>query len=229
MDRVLYEGAVGGMYIDYKNGAPQDYYRQFDLTLMANYYYQNNWTIKGGVHNIWSKTDTSSTNYDPVFKLGLQYYEYLKYNIEGDLYVSTYDDFNVYQVTLKYGENFKVSEFPNQSFYAEFGINQIHIDKSGYAPKRNYTNADLKFAVYDAKFNAALKASLGKNAYKVDQDGWVVYNLGEEYKYSVGAEFTYYLDKRSSLRVGYTRSKFNENTPTDSYANTFLLAYFIGF
>jgi len=73
------------------------------------------------------------------------------------------------------------------------------------------------------------KGSFGKSAYKVDSDGWVVYNLGEEYKYVVGAEWTYYIDKYSSFKIGYTRSKFNENTPEDSSADMFLIAYTRGF
>jgi len=225
VDRLLLEGGLEYMHIDYKPSAAQDYYKQSTLTMMGTYYYQNNWAFKGGVVNIWSKTDQSSTNYDNVFKLAAQYYEYLKYNIEGALYYSNYDNFDVYQGTLKAGQNFLIEEFANNSFYIEAGINQIRISKKGYAPKQNYTNFDLRFDIYDPAWMASFKASMGKSAYKVANDGWIVYNLGEEYKYSVGVQWTYYIDRSSSLKVGYTRSKFNENTPKDSNADVFLLSF----
>ena len=223
------EAALGYTYIDYKPDADRRYHKQLDATILGTYYHERNWAIKGGIHNIWSKSDQRGTNYDPVLKFGLVYYVYGQYNIEGDLYYSDYDDFNVYQLRLKYGEFFTIEEFPQNSFYFETAINQIHISESGYAPKDDYTNVDLRIDMFDRSWSLGLFASLGKAAYKVDKEGWIVYNLGEEYKYVLGMEYSYYLDRTTSLKIGLNRAKFNENVPEDSYANTLSLFYIKGF
>ena len=227
---VTLEGAVGSMYIDYKPGTGRRYHRQLDVTLMGTYYHERNWAVKGGIHNIWSKSDLRGTNYDPVLKLGLMYYVYGQYNIEGDLFFSDYDDFNVYQLRLKYGEYFSIEEFPQKSFYFEGAVNQIHVSESGYAPKDDYTNVDLRIDMLEATWSVGVVASLGKAAYKVDKEGWIVYNLGEEYTYNIGVEYNHNMGRDASFRLSVARSKFKEaDSPDSSYANNFTLFYIRAF
>jgi len=223
------EWALDYAYIDYNKKAEMDYHRQFDATLMGSYEYSPTWVLKGGIHNIWSKKDRGSTNYDPVLKLGLMHYTYGKNVMEGDIYLSSYDDFDVYQLRLRYGEYFRVPEFAAKTFYFETALNQIHISDEGYAPDDNYTNIDLKLDIIEPKWSVGLFASLGKAAYKVGQEGWIVYNLGEEYQYILRGEYRYRLDKRTTLKVGLVHSEFDEMGYSGANSNALTFAYIKAF
>jgi len=212
--------------IKYKNYTNLEDWKQNDLTLIGNYFQGNNLAYKVGIHNIWTKQGNES-EYDKVFILGGLYYEYLKYNIGTDIYYSDYKNFNVYQISPKIGFNFGDYKSIDGSFYMEMKYNYIHISDNA-ANKGNYSNFDVKLQNFKGAWTTTLNVSLGSNSYKVANDGFVVYNLGEEYKYSLGASVNYSLSKTDNIKIEYTRSKYNNGT-SYSYSNVYALSYLRAF
>jgi len=209
--------------ITYKDNTPD--WKQKDLTGVFHYYEGYNWDFKVGIHNIFIDQDRNDNNYNKVLFGGILYYEYLKYNVGIDYYYSDYDGFNVSQITPKVGFNFGDYNSLIGSFYTEIKVNYINIsdkDKAG-TPKDNYTNVDLKLQNYQGKWMIEIYGSLGKNAYKVANDGFVVYNLGEEYKNSAGVNANYYFDKTMSFKFGFSRSKYEVNN-NNAYANIYTIS-----
>ena len=208
--------------ITYKNTIPD--WNQKDLTGVAHYYIGNNWDVKVGMHNIFIDQDNNPDNYDRVFFGGILYYKYLKYNTGLDYYYSQYDHFHVNQVTAKAGVNFGNYYSAVGSFYTEARVNYIKISGNSGAKKDDYTNVDLKLQNYQGRWMTELYGNVGKNAYKVARDGFVIYNLGEEYKYSAGLDINYYIDKTMSLKVGFSRSKYEINNK-NAYSNAYTVSF----
>ena len=212
--------------ITYKNKYNISDWNQRDLTAVLHQYVGYNWDIRLGVHNIFVDQNGNSDKYDKVLFGGILYYQYLKYNVGLDYYYSTYDGFHVNQITTKMGFNFGNYYSETGSFYAEAKINYINISESNVANKDNYTNVDLKLQNYQGPWMTELFTSLGKNAYKVAKDGFVVYNTGGEYKYIVGMNIKYNIEKTLSLELGVSRSKYTlDNSNTDAYTNTYVVSF----
>ncbi len=211
--------------IKYKNNTNDDW-KQNDLTIIGHYYQGYNLAYKAGIHNIWVKQGSKS-DYDKVFILGALYYKYLKYNVGIDAYYSDYEDnggFKVIQISPKIGVNFGNYHSKTGSFYGELKYNHIHINKDGITPKNNYSNVDIKLQNFKGPWTTTINVSFGKSAYKVANDGFVVYTTGDEYKYSAGLSVNYALSKKDSIKAGFTRSKYN-NTIDDCYSNIYILSY----
>ena len=207
--------------ITYNNGSPD--YTESDITLIGHYYEGYNYDYKLGIHNIFV-TQTGNKAYNQVFIGGILYYKTLQYNYGADLYISSYDNFSVYQITPKAGYNFGNYYSFLGSFYVEGKFNFINISNKGYAPHQDYRNLDFKVSNYNGPYVTTIEASFGKNAYKVASDGYSVYNLGEEYEKSYTARFKYKFDKTDSFEVSYSRSFFTENNINAS-SKVYLLSY----
>jgi len=214
--------------LKYKNNTPNYYQR--DLTFIGHYYFGENYEIHGGIHNISISQADNPDHYQKVLFGGILYYKYSKCNAGVDVFYSDYRGFDVKQLTPKVGFNFGNYYSNTGSFYAEMKVNYIKISnkESANANKEHYINTDLSLTNYQGPWSTTLKASLGKNAYKVANNGFVVYNLGEEYKYSYGIDVSYALSKKNALKVGFNRSKFEENGD-DGYSNTFLASFITSF
>jgi hypothetical protein len=205
--------------INYKNKIPD--WKQRDFTFKTNYFYQQNWAFNVGIHNVWTKQYSDDYKYNKVFFGGIDYYKYLKFNGGIDYYYSDYSDFNVNQVSPKIGFNFGNYYSKIGSFYLEGKYNYIHISKNNIAPKTNYNNFDLKLQNFKGYWTTTLKTTLGKFAYKVANDGFVVYNTGDEYKYGYGLSVNYTFKKINNIKFSFERDKFDEN----AYSNIYLLSY----
>ena len=214
--------------INYNGITPK--YNQTDFTVKFSHYFYNHYAIRAGIHNIFVSQTGNSNHYQKVLFGGLSYYKYLNYNVGVDYYYSFYRNFHVQQITPKIGFNFGNLNLPEGSFYTQAKINYIHISdkKKAAAIKNNYWNIDLKFSNTQGQWTTTLKASLGKNAYKVENGGFVVYNLGEEYKYTAGLNISYEINKNNSVKVGYNRSKFEENNK-NAYSNIYTASYMLNF
>ena len=214
--------------LQYKDGIANYYQR--DLTLVEHYYIGNNYEIHGGIHNIFISQANNPDHYQKVLFGGVLYYKYLKYNAGIDYYYSTYRGFDVSQITPKAGFNFGNYYSNTGSFYAEAKVNFINISDENAAgsDKDHYVNTDLSLSNYKGPWTTTLKASLGKNAYKVGDNGFVVYNLGEEYKYSYGVDVNYAFNKKNSVKVGFTRSRFDEGD-NHCFSNVFLASFVTSF
>ena len=223
---------MDGEYLDlkYKNKYNINDYIEKDLTFVGNYFIGYNYKLKAGVRNMYINQKNNNDTYDKVLIVGILYYKYLKYNVGVDTFYSTYDGFNVKQITPHFGYNFGNYYSTEGSFYFDAKLNYIHISDKKLAGSKvnNYVNTDLKLVNSQGPWATTLKTSLGKNAYKVANGGFVVYNLGEEYHYSFGIDVSYALDKTDSIKVGYSRSKFEENNK-DAYSNVFVASYNLSF
>jgi len=210
--------------ITYKDKYNIPDWNQQNLIGVVHFYRGYNWDFKIGINNIFIDQDNNPDNYDAVYFGGILYYKYLKYNVGVDYYYSKYDDFHVNQITPKVGVNFGNYYSDIGSFYFETKVNYIRISGTSGAKKDNYTNVEIKLQNFQGKWMTELHADLGKNAYKISNGGFVVYNLGEEYKYSGGIEVNYYINRFNSIKVGFNRSKFEENNK-DAYSNIFVASF----
>jgi len=208
-------------YIKYKNNYPS--YNQNDITAVVNGYFQGNYTFKAGLHNMYvNQAGNNQTQH--VYFAGVGYYEYLKYNAGIDAYYSKYDGFNVHQYSPYVGYNFGDYYSQMGSFYLKVQPNIIRISDDKAAPKKNYTDVDVSLSNYIKNWTTTLKASFGKSAYKVANGGFIVYNLGEEYKGTYGVDVKYAIDKQSAVNVGVTYSTFNEDS-NDASNVVYLISY----
>jgi hypothetical protein len=234
------KGYVGGVYVSmfdkpfglemdgehtlikYKDKTPD--WKQNDFTAIGHVYFGNNLAFKGGMHKMFIKQAGSPNETDKVYVGGITLYKYLKWDTGMDYYYSKYNGFDVKQYSPKVGYYFGDYYSPEGLYYVEAKINYIKISKSGIAPKDNYTNYDLKVVNSQGPWITTLKASLGKSAYKVDNGGFVVYNLGDEYKYNFSLGITYKTDKYDSIKFEYSRAKYDV-TGGDAFVNAFLVSY----
>ncbi len=223
---------MDGEYLDlkYKNNSNVNDYIEKDLTFVGNYFIKSNYKIKAGIRNMYINQKNNNDKYDKTLILGMLYYKYLKYNGGIETFYSTYDGFNVKQLTPHIGYYFGNYYSTEGLFYAEAKLNYIHISdrKKAGTKLNNYLNTDLKLVNSQGPWATTLKASVGKNVYKVSNGGFIVYNLGEEYHYGFGLDVSYKIDKNTSLKVGYTRSRFDENNKK-AYSNVFVASYSLSF
>ena len=217
---IKFEYGIERDIIKYKNTIPN--WNQWNFTGILNFYHGYNYAYKLGFTHLKAKQSSYKEN-DNVYILGALYYKYLNWNTGFDFYHSKYKNFKVNQVSIKYGKFFKTYD---GTFYFEIKPNFIFIsDKiKANTPKKNYTDVDFKLTATKWPWITTLKASVGKNTYKVENGGFVVYNLGEEYKYSYGLSINRYVKKIGTFSIGFTRSKFVENNK-DAFSNTYVLNY----
>ena len=225
-----YKLEVDGEFLQIKyNDVIPDYYER-DLTFVGSYFIGNNYEAKLGVRNMFIDQKNNSDDYDKVFIAGLLYYKYLKYNVGVDYYYSSYNNFHVTQITPKLGFYFGDYYSEEGSFYFSAGLNLIKISDQINAGTKDdtYVNTDLALSNFKGPWTTTLKASLGKSTYKVAKGGFVVYNLGEEYKYSFGVDVNYKINKNSALTLGYSRSRFDENNKK-AYSNVYVASFSYNF
>jgi len=217
-------------HITYK-GTTQNW-NQKDLTAVFHYYKGYNWNFKAGIHSMFIDQNGNNDSYDKVLFGGILYYKYLKYNTGIDYYYSDYDHYNMKQLTPKIGFYFGNYYSDNGSFYTELKINYIRVSNqiNANTNKSHYLNEDFKLSNFKGNWTTTLKISLGKNAYKVANGGFVVYNTGEEYKHSYGIDINYALSKKENIKVGFSRSTFDENgNIKNNYANAFSISFLTSF
>jgi len=210
------------LFIKYRDKAI-DNYIQDDVSILLNYT-KSNFNLKIGNHSIFINQNNNPDKYDNVFILGVEFFKYLKYNAGLDYYYSKYDKFNVKQYSPYLGYTFGDYYSEYGSFYAKAQVNFINLSNKNITNKKNYFNYDLYLSNYIKNWTTTLKASFGKSVYKVTNGGFVVYNLGEEYKDSYGIDVNYQINNISSIKVGYTYSDFKENG-NNINSSVYLISY----
>ena len=236
------------MRLKYKNSPD---YKQSDLTLIINYFQGSNYKYRVGIHNIFASNPETVVNYQPpsmrnpsgttttttkyvnsydyVLFGGVTYYQYLKFDADLNIYYSNYENLNVVQVSPSYGYSFGNYYSTIGSFYLKGTLNYINLSNSDAAPKDNYFNVDLKLENYKGPWVTTLNASLGKTAYKVAKDGFVVYNLGEEYKNSYSVSVGKKLKNNDYVSGSVEYSTFEETPGYEASSTTFLINYMHNF
>ena len=184
--------------------------KQYDITAILNFYKGYNLAFKIGNHSLFIDQKNNNDNYDNVAIAGIEYYKYLKYNVGGDFYYSSYDGFNVKQFSPYIGFNFGNYYSPQGSFYFKLQVNYIKLSDKDVTGKKSYVNYDIALSNYVKNWTTTLKASIAKSAYKVANRGYVVYNLGKEYKGIYSIDIKYTREKVNTIGIGYTYSEFND-------------------
>jgi len=250
---------VGGVYISsyskpYKFELDAEYfqlkyktspdYKQSDVTGLLTYYTGTDVSYKLGIHNIFSNTPYTTSyqfqnklieqtqyesSYDFVLLLGASKYKYLDYDTNLNLFYSDYQNVKVFQISPSYGKSFGDYYSSLGSFYVKAVMNYIYLNKSDVSPKDSYLNFDFKFQNFKGPWVITLEASIGKSAYKVMKNGFVVYNLGEEYKsiYNINIGRKFSSHGFASVGLGY--SSFEETPGEEADSLTFLVNYSYSF
>ncbi|WP_456479019.1 hypothetical protein [Nautilia sp.] len=237
-----YKTEIDAEFLNLKYKDSPDY-RQGDLTFVLNYYQGFNYKYRIGIHNIFASSPETVTyqppsrfasattatvyksDYSFVLFAGATYYEYLHFNANMDFYFSSYDNVKVYQITPKFGYSFGDYKSPEGSFYIEGKINFINLSNNTQTPEDKYTNFDVKLQNFKGPWVTTFKISLGKSAYKVDNDGFVVYNLGEEYKNSYEISLGKKFGEKDFISASVGYSVFEETEGYEASSATLLLSY----
>lgn len=218
------EATLEHLQIAYKNTTPK--YKQNSIALKGHYYKGYNWDFSAGLNVLFTKQGSVDET-QKVFMGGVTYYKAYDYNFGMNLFYSDYKGFHVWQISPKVGKYLGDYQSDLGSFYLEGGIDYIAISDNA-AQEDSYVTFNAKIQNFHGPWTTTLEGSIGKNSYRVANDGFVVFNLGEEYKYSYGLNIARALGSQSSLKFGFTRAKFEESG-NDAYSNIFLLTYALGF
>ncbi len=209
-----FELGLENINIKYKNGLPD--LDQNDITAIYTRYFGKNYFVKGGIHYI--NSDDKPTDDGIVGILGINYYQYLKYNLGLDVYYSKYKNYSpkelkVLQLRPYAGINFGKYNSKWGSFYLEAEVNYIKPNSaSTYGFSKSYTSAGLKLSNYKGKWTTSVGGWAGKKLFAIDNGGFTVYNLGEVYKAGVDVSTDYALKPATHVKVKYSYSKFTEKT-----------------
>ncbi|GEM_PF-5552003 len=214
------EMALEHMRISYEDSTPR--YKQNSLAAIVHYYKGYNWDFRAGA-NILFVDQGARDETQKLYMAGVTYYQAYDYNIAADIYYSDYEGFHVWQLSPKVGKTLGQYHTMQGSFYVEAGVDYIAVSDDA-AKEDSYTTFNAKIQNFNGPWTTTLEGSVGKNSYRVAKGGFVVYNLGEEYKYSYGLSVARALGATSSLKLGFARAKFDE-AGNDAYSNIFVIAY----
>jgi len=220
-NKIKFEMDAEYLYLKYKK--TNDTYKQADIIPKLTYY-NSNYDFKIGIHLMYINDTNNISSSNEIYFVGAEYYQYLKYNAGIDYFYSDYEDYDVHQFTPYFGFNFGDYYSQTGSFYFKTKMNYIHITKANIANKQNYFNFDFYLTNYIKNYATTLKASIGKSAYKVDNGGFVVYNLGEEYKSSFGIDIKYTYNKVNTFGFSFNYSTFDEDN-NNAHSIVYLLSY----
>jgi hypothetical protein len=209
-------------------------YSETDGTIKLHYYLGNNWDISAGYRGVDrdnpALTGSAPVKYVYVTQVGVLYYVYGQYNAGLDYYFSNYKDFKVSQYSPKIGYTFLQNDPTYGTIYGEARVDVIHISKDNITYKKDYADVTLSLEGWYNPYYAKVYATLGKNTYRVDNGGFVVYTTGDEYQYTYGLDIGYTITKNVSAKIGYSRSQFKELGALEkSYANVYSLAFTASF
>lgn len=212
--------------IYYNSSSTRSKLDQSDLTFIYTRYQGYNLLYKAGFHYIASG-DTQTDN-GKVFMLGASYYKYLKYNVGANLYYSDYHNstpsLHIWQLNPHAGYNFGNYYSSIGSFYLQADYNYIHINNAtSHSLNNNYHSFGLSLSNYNGPWTTTISGWIGKRVYMVDNGGFTVYNLGEEYKAGIKLSTQYAISSKSSIKAQYEYSKFKD--VSNAHSNTFLLSY----
>ena len=123
-----------------------------------------------------------------------------------NLYYSDYDTFYSKQISpYIYTKNFI------KNINVKFIYNNIKLSKQlNYLSKKNYKNYSYLAEYNFEDFSLGAILSIGKNAYKVFNEGLSVNNLGLEYKNSYSIFMKINFSEKTKLQINFTHSNFTE-------------------
>lgn len=197
---------------------------QTDVTLRYTNYHFTNMQWHVGYHGIFSSDDPTAGT---VIFGGLKRQRFNEYGAEVQVYHSKYSnftpDFSALQVTGIFGFFFG-NAFLNQRFYAETGGSYIrHSTDAGFgATEFASVRQSLKYFYKSLTIEGFVWT--GKQAFAVQNYGFVVFNLPEEHQGAFGGSLEIALNPKSSLTLKVSQGRFKElGTSGRPRATTFVV------
>lgn len=215
-----YEFGFDKTDIDYHSGYAYD---QRDYTFVITNYSDEKKTRYGG-HFVTASID----EYDAItvfggvgdFSRADRYSQY-------DLYVSNYNNYDpgltAFQISYKIGRTMK----QKRNIYALTQVNLIHLSKDLELDDQNYLSLEQSFTFYRERLTTTVSGWIGKEAFGVGNDGFVIDNKAEVQKGGYGVQFKYVLSDFYSLTLAANRSTF-EDTDSDNTAETTSFSIMLG-
>ncbi len=184
---------------------------QFDLTLAYTNYQLTNLLWRVGTHLIF--TDDELTDQSYVIFAGLKRYRPKEYNAGIDVFGSFYNNYQpnlkALQVSGTFGFYFG-NFFTYGGFYAETKGHYIRLSDDVGFGETQYPSVRQSLSYFYKKLTVEGFWWAGFQAFAVQNDGFVVYNLAERHLGAVGGAIKFVLGKNASLKLKYARGRFKE-------------------
>ena len=193
---------------------------QLDIAILLNYYKGYNDLYKFGFHYI--NSSDSTTNKGKIFSFEKLYYQTLKYNYGVDIYYSYYSNNStsptILQFSPKGGYSFGNYYSNIGSFYIEAIVDYIKplTQKTQNNLKNSYLSTSFTLNNYKGKFTTSLNIWFGKRSFEVSNNGFVVNNLSNKQTGGFTISENYKIDKKSSIKLSYSKTNFEENGKSNS-------------
>jgi len=94
--------------------------------------------------------------------------------------------------------------------------------------KQNYYSAGISVSYFTPKYSIGIKGWTGEAVFKVDNSGFVVYNLKEKYKGGAGIFGKYYINKKINIGANLDYSTYKE-IDTGRNVNTYIVTVSLGY
>ncbi|OAG28572.1 hypothetical protein [Thermodesulfatator autotrophicus] len=193
--------------IDYKIGNDLSQ-TDFNIVYSNTDQILKNYIFKFGFHYI--NTDDELTDSGKIFYFQWKYYQTYNWNAGLEFAYSLYnsfsttsgDDLNVFQVRPHFGYYFA---FLGKRIYGESRLYFIHTNENVGTFDRNNFSFEQYFSTYIGLTDFKVSGWFGKQIFAVKNEGFVVYNLSDEYlggfSFEVGHKIT------SKLRAAFNLSQ----------------------
>jgi len=193
--------------------------KQNDFTVIWTHYLGDNYLTRFGGHYIDSNDDPSDEGFSVY--AGLKYFDGYFFDAGVDLYYSNYTNYvsedlmtkglDVIQIEPSVGFSFGDYSGSIGSFYTKIYYDYIRPDNDGFSRLRNdYHSAGLLLTNFNGKWTTVLGGWIGKQVFAVRKEGFVVYNLSEEYKGGAEISVHYAFSGQLGIKVQYGYGKFKE-------------------
>jgi hypothetical protein len=220
------EFAYGNTHLNYKNSYTD--WNQNDYALAYTNYMFFPYYFKVGYHYI-STPNTDISDNTQVYFADLGYIKRYKWTAGAGIYYSNYQrDIDVLQFTPHFGKCFWKDYY--RGFYVSVDANWINADdvsKIGLS-KNNYYSAGLSVSYFTPKYSVGAKGWLGEAIFKVDNGGFVVYNLKEKYKGGAGIFGKYYFNRKINVGINLDYSTYKE-VDSGRNVNTYIATLSLGY
>jgi hypothetical protein len=215
------EADVGWTRIDYDFGTLSRI-DQYDATLVYSNYGVLDWKWRLGGHLV---TSTDEPTEGGVLFGGFSNYEPTRFNRGVDLYFSHYGQYiptlDIQQVTGTWG--FYLKRLPGT--YLKVQGHYIHLsDDIGFG-QQHFGSGELTLVQPIQDWTLTFFGWAGRQAFAVQRDGFVVYNLPEEHRAAYGGSLRYQIATASSIKLEFIQKHFQELAASASARASQLLLF----
>jgi len=220
------EFSYGNTHLNYKKNYTD--WNQNDYAVAYTNYMFIPFYVKVGYHYIDTPNIDISDDAN-VYFADAGYIKRYKWNVGAGIYYSNYrQGIEVFQLTPHAGKYFWRDYY--RGFYVDVNGNWINVDKHNKLglSKQNYYSVGLSLSYFTPKYSVGVKGWTGEAVFKVDNGGFVVYNLTEKYKGGAGIFGKYYFTKQINVGANVDYSTYKEIS-TGKNVNTYIVTVSVGY